>query len=120
MIELIPEMPENVLGVSAIGEVTAEDYEKILIPAAEARIQESGKIRVLIHFGPDFGGFKVGAILEDAKLGLEHWRSWEKIAVVTDNQSIRDAITTFSWLVPGEIEIFPNQGMPDAIEWVRS
>lgn len=120
MIELIPNMPENVLGMSAKGEVTTGDYETVVIPAVEARIRESGKIRVLIHIGPDFDGFKAGAILEDAKLGLEHWRSWEKIAVVTDDQSIRDAITTFSWLIPGEIEIFPNGGMPDAIEWAKS
>ena len=39
MIELIPDLPENVLGFSAKGEVTVEDYETVLIPAVEARIK---------------------------------------------------------------------------------
>jgi hypothetical protein len=120
MIELIPDLPENVLGFRATGDVTVGDYETVIIPAVEARIKESGKIRVLAHLGPDFTGFKSGVLLQDAKLGLEHIKAWEKIAVVTDQQSIRDSITTFGWLIPGEIELFYNAGLPDAIEWAKS
>jgi hypothetical protein len=120
MIELIPDMPENVLGFSGKGEVTVQDYETVLIPALEARIKEAGKVRIVVHLGPDFESFKAGAILEDAKLGLEHMRAWEKIAIVTDERAIRDAITAFGWMVPGEIELFPDAGLPDAIEWARS
>lgn len=120
MIELIPNLPENVLGFNAKGEVTVQDYETVLIPAVEARIKESGKIRVVVHLGPEFGDFKSGVLIQDAKLGLEHVKAWQKIAVVTNDQSIRDAITTFGWLVPGEIELFPEGGLPDAIEWAKS
>lgn len=120
MIELIPDMPENVLGFCAKGEVTVGDYETVVIPAVESRIEKAGKLRVLVHLGPQFDSFKAGAILEDAKLGLEHLRAWEKIAVVTDERSIRDTVTAFGWMVPGEIELFPNEGMPAAIEWVES
>jgi len=41
MIEIISELPENVLGVRAKGRVTAGDYEQVLIPAVEAACAEA-------------------------------------------------------------------------------
>ena len=36
MIEIMSGLPENVVAAIANGEVTGEDYEKVLIPAIEA------------------------------------------------------------------------------------
>lgn len=32
MIEVIPDLPGNVVGVEGVGEVTSEDYKNVLIP----------------------------------------------------------------------------------------
>ena len=53
MIERIPDLPDHVLGFSAKGKVTAEDYEKVLIPAVEKELKENKKIRFLYNFGKD-------------------------------------------------------------------
>ena len=37
MVEPIPNLPDNVLGFKAIGRVTSEDYETVLIPAVDAQ-----------------------------------------------------------------------------------
>ena len=47
MIEVIPDLPEGVVGVEAVGEVTADDYRNVLIPAAEAVLEQHGKARLL-------------------------------------------------------------------------
>jgi hypothetical protein len=39
MIEVIQGLPENVVGVEGVGEVSAEDYKSVLIPAAEERLR---------------------------------------------------------------------------------
>ena len=40
MIEIINELPENVVGFRATGKVTKDDYEKILMPAVDAQAKE--------------------------------------------------------------------------------
>ncbi len=36
MVEKIPDLPDNVLGFTAKGTVTAKDYESVIIPEVEA------------------------------------------------------------------------------------
>lgn len=38
MIELMTGLPDNVLGLIAIGELTAEDYKTIVMPAVEEKV----------------------------------------------------------------------------------
>jgi len=42
VVEKIPDLPDNILGFSATGTVTAHDYESIIIPAVEAQKQNAG------------------------------------------------------------------------------
>jgi hypothetical protein len=37
VLRLIEDLPEGIVGVEARGTVTAEDYERVLVPAVEAR-----------------------------------------------------------------------------------
>ncbi|MGE5408106.1 MAG: STAS/SEC14 domain-containing protein, partial [Syntrophothermus sp.] len=77
MLELLPDLPDNVIGIEAVGEVGADDYRDVLIPATEAALGASDRIRLLYVLGERFEGVSVGAALEDLKLGLEHLRGWE-------------------------------------------
>ncbi|MGT2434138.1 STAS/SEC14 domain-containing protein (plasmid) [Cupriavidus basilensis] len=55
MIEIIEGFPGNVVAVSATGEVTRDDYEKVLIPAVEAALARREKIRIYYELGSRFG-----------------------------------------------------------------
>lgn len=118
MIELIPGLPENVVGVEAVGEVSAEDYEKVLIPAAEAALAKHGKARLLYVIGERFERISAGAVWEDTKLGLEHLRGWELMAVVTDVEWIGHALRAVGWMIPAKIRIFPTSERAAAEAWV--
>ena len=59
MLELTPDLPDNVVGIRASGQVAAEDYESVLIPAIEARLAQRDRVRVLYHLGPDFTGLLI-------------------------------------------------------------
>ena len=43
MLEPITGLPDNALGFTAVGDVTAEDYETILIPAVEEKLKTEEK-----------------------------------------------------------------------------
>ena len=117
MIRLIEGLPENVLGLEAVGKVTDEDYENVLDPAVEAMVAAYGEIRCVYVLGDDFDGWTLGAMWEDAKAGGRDLRRWKRIAVVTDTDWIRHAVNGFGWMMPGDVKVFPVAGLEDAKSW---
>ena len=118
MLEVIPNMPENVLGVNAKGKVTGEDYDRVLIPAVEDLLTRHKKIRVLYQLGPDFSGFTTEAMWDDAKVGIRHITAFEKIAVVSDVDWIAAAVKIFAFVIPCPVKVFNNEELPKAKAWV--
>lgn len=118
MVEPIPGLPDNVLGFSAKGTITAEDYESTIIPAVEELFARQGKVRFLYHLGEDFSGIEAAAAWDDAKLGLEHLGGWEKVAVVSDIAWIRAAVKVFALVIPGHVRVFDNGELAQAKQWI--
>jgi hypothetical protein len=118
MIELLPNLPSEVVGFIASGRVTANDYESVVFPAIESKLEAHGKVRILYQIGPKFSGFTAGAMWDDAKVGLAHLRAWEKIAIVTDVDWIRGAVGIFSFLVPCPVKMFSNSEFAEAKDWI--
>ena len=118
MLELIPTLPDHVVGVVASGEVTANDYATILIPAVEAALEKHGKVRMLYHVGPAFKSFTAGALWDDMKVGVAHWKAWEKVAVVTDVDWVAGAMRFFGFAMPCPVKVFANKDLAEATEWI--
>jgi hypothetical protein len=118
MIDLIGGLPDSVLGLEAKGEVTGEDYERVLIPALESKLGRHKKIRLLYVLGSEFDGYSAGAIWEDTRVGMSHPLSWERIAVVTDDDSYRRLVRGFGFMVPGEVRVFAGSELDAARAWV--
>lgn len=123
MLEIIEGLPENALGFTASGDVTAKDYENVLIPAVEEALKHHDKVRLLYHLGDKFKRFEAGAMWDDAKVGLTHITEWEKIAIVTDVNWIQQAGKIFGLAietkaVPGDVKVFHNSELEDAVEWI--
>jgi hypothetical protein len=118
MVERIPDLPDNVLGFTAKGTVTADDYESSIIPAVEAHFARSEKVRFLYHLGEDFSGFETAAAWDDAKLSLKHLGGWERVAVVTDVEWIRASMRMFGIVIPGQVRVFHNAELAEATRWL--
>lgn len=118
MVEPIPDLPDGVLGFTAKGTVTAQDYESIIVPAVEAMAERQGGIRFLYHLGEDFDGFEAGAVWDDAKLGLAHYTGWKKMALVSDVEWIRGAVRLVGLAIPGHVRVFHNAELDAARRWV--
>ena len=118
MIELIDDLPEPVVGFRAKGKVTGDDYEQVLMPRVDAALKAHDKVRLLYVLGDDFDGYSGGAMWDDAKLGMEHLRKWERIAVVTDVDWVEHAVKAFGWMIPGKVKRFDDDELDDAREWI--
>lgn len=118
MIEQIKNLPENVVGFNAKAQITGEDYEKILIPLVEKKLRKFKKISLLYHLGDEFEKFEPRAMWDDAKTGLLHLFSWDKIAIVTDVSWIRGTSKVCAFLIPCQVRIFDNKDLDAAVKWV--
>ncbi|GGY20972.1 STAS/SEC14 domain-containing protein [Rhodanobacter panaciterrae] len=118
MIAQIEGLPAGTLGFRAHGQVTAADYENIIVPDVEAAFALNRKLRLLYVTAEDFTGFDPGAMWDDAKLGMRHFSSWERIALVTDVGWLRTAATAFSFAVPAQVRLFHGAELTEATHWI--
>ena len=118
MIELIEGLPANVVGVRGSGQVSADDYQNVLIPSVEEKLGAHGRIRLLYVLGPDVDGFSPGAVWEDAKVGMQHLTSWDRIAVVTDIDWVEDVIKAVGFAMPCQVRVFDDDDLDEAREWI--
>jgi len=120
VIKMMDNLPANVIGFEAVGEVDAGDYKSTLDPAVDAALQTHDKLRLVYVLGEQFGGYTGGAMWEDTKLGIGHWGAWEKIAIVTDSEWVENGIKAFGWMVPGEVKTYSTAALDDATEWASA
>ena len=118
MIKLLPGFPDNVVAAEASGEVEDDDYEDILMPAIDAASAKYDKIRMLYVFDNDFDGFEGEAALDDAKVGMKHFFSFERFAVVADKSWIRGSVKAVGILIPGKVRTFGLAERAAAEAWI--
>ena len=68
MLEPLTELPDGVIGFTAVGELHSDDYEQVLIPAIEQQLAAGEKVRIVLVF-PSFDGVSGGAMWDDLKMG---------------------------------------------------
>ncbi len=118
MIEVMIDLPDHVLGVEATGEVTAEDYRRVLVPALEVKLRTHRRVRLLYVIGDGFEGFTGGAAWEDTKVGMKHLTAFERTAIVTDVEWIEKMVKALGFALPGEVRLFDEDDLQGAREWV--
>jgi SpoIIAA-like len=120
MMERIPGLPDNVLGFRASGSVSADDYANVVVPAVETASKANEKLRLLYVIPNDCTGFSVNSMWDDTKVVMGHVKQWEKIALVSDQEWLRDSVKLLGRLMPGELKGFPMQEEASAGVWVAS
>jgi hypothetical protein len=118
MIEIVDGSPAGILEVRATGRVTEHDYETVLIPGVEAALSGGTPVRLLFQIGPGFDGYSAGAIWADARLGMRHWRGFDRVAVVTDSDLIETAVKMFGFAMPSPVATFDLDEAEKARAWL--
>jgi hypothetical protein len=113
MIKVLTGLPDGVIGFETEGEVRAEDYRDVLIPAVE---KAATPLRAVVVI-PKWDGMSGGALWEDMKLGLHTVRDLKRLALVTDIEWMGHALSLFGWLTPGEMNRFALADRDAAATW---
>ncbi|SFA99928.1 SpoIIAA-like [Poseidonocella pacifica] len=108
----------DILELRISGTVTERDYTEVLIPALEARIAEHKRVRLLVRFDSNVSDFTLGALFEDSRMGLKHWRGFDRVAVVAEPNWITKAIRAFAVIMPCPVMIFPLAEEDEARRWL--
>ncbi len=118
MIEIMSGFPDDVLAISGSGEISEDDYRKVLVPAAREKLRKFKKVRLFFHLGEGFTGYTAGAAWEDAKLGIGNWTGWGRIAVVTDVKWIAQAMRLMAPLFHHPLHVYANAELEIAKRWI--
>jgi hypothetical protein len=118
MLQFINDLPGHVVGIRATGEVSKEDYQKVLIPRIEELIENGSHVNYLVVLETDLHKFSAAAWWEDFKFGFKNFGKWEKVAVVTDQKSVEWFSDVVGHIVPGQVRGFKLSELSEALKWV--
>lgn len=106
----------DLVEVHVRGRLVKEDHER-LVPELERRIRDHGPLRVLVVLR-DLGGSSAGALLKELPLDAVHFDDIVRLALVSDDDVIRDLAGLSPLLTSAEVECFSAERIEEAREWV--
>jgi len=107
----------NLLVIKLTGKITHDDYQSTLVPAIKNMKTDFSEINVCAILDEDFDGYELQASFDDAKLGIEFWKSWNKIALIGAPKWLGKAAEAMSILMPGAIRGFND--LDEAKSWIN-
>ncbi|MEP2027788.1 MAG: STAS/SEC14 domain-containing protein [Paracoccaceae bacterium] len=119
MIELLMTASTHQLEFRFSGRVTQSDYDEVVLPAVKEALGEHDRIRVLAIADEGFTGFDMGAVWADTRMGLSHWRGFDRIAVATDKDWMTVGTRAFALLAPCPLKAFSISETDEARRWLR-
>ena len=118
MIQLLEDLPENIVGFKATGDVTETDFKETVLPNVEKLVAKTGTLNYLLILDTSIANFTAAAWWQDALLGIKNLTKWHRAAIVTDVEAIRGFTSIFSVVIPGEFRGFKQEDLQQAIDWV--
>jgi stage II sporulation SpoAA-like protein len=123
MLEKIPDVPDGIDALKAVGTLTKEDYERAVEPILDEARRRGRRIRLLVQVGPEYEGFTAGMAWEKAATGLRSFsmlRLFDGYAIVSDAGWIREWTLLVGFLLPFPLRVFANDERDEAIAWLSS
>ncbi|RFZ86084.1 STAS/SEC14 domain-containing protein [Mucilaginibacter terrenus] len=120
MLQFINDLEPHVVGIHAIGEVTKQDIDTVLLPRIDELVQRQGEINYLLVLETDVKNWTAGAWLDDVKMGIKNFTKWNKIAVVSDQKGVEWFTDAFRFFIPGKSKGYSLNQLDDAVKWVTA
>lgn len=106
----------RILEIHASGKLTKEDYKEFL-PQMERLIERFGKLNLLFDMH-DFHGWELGALWEDFKFDVKHFRDVERLAVVGEKKWQTGMAVFCKPFTTAKIRYFERDKMEEAQRWI--
>ena len=104
--------------VKVTGKLTKDSYEAFA-PVVNEQIEANGKIRILFEMH-DFHGWTAGALWEDLKFDMKHWKDIERLAIVGESKWEAGMATFCKPFTTAKIQYFDHTKLDEAKTWIES
>lgn len=118
MLRRISNMPAGTIGFEAVGEVEDDDWEDAVEPVLRREIADGRNVRLLYLYGPEARDIEHDVLAADTGFRARHATSFERVAVVSDEDWMRPALRVLSFLLPGKARGFAVRDLPAAKAWL--
>ena len=120
MVRRMRDMPVGTIGFEAAGEVEDDDWEDTVEPVLRQEIAAGRKLRLLYLLGPATREVEGDAVKADTAFRARHASSFDRVAVVSDEDWVRPALRALSFLLPGKAKGFPVRDLAEAKAWLAA
>jgi hypothetical protein len=120
MLRAMSEMPPGTIGFEARGEVEDDDWEHIVEPVLRREIADGHKVKLLYVLGAQAREVEGDAMSADIEFRARHASSFERVAVVSDEDWMRPALRALSFLMPGKARGFRVKELDQAKAWLAN
>lgn len=97
------------------GEITGEDYKSVK-PKIEEVMEEKGKVKFLMDL-TNAEGFNLGAVYQDIKFDVEHFKNIGATAVVASKKTYEMMVKAINTIYPEKVYHFEDQ--KSALTWLK-
>ncbi|ANT61602.1 MULTISPECIES: STAS/SEC14 domain-containing protein [Roseobacteraceae] len=119
MIEVHDTGEHGILEMRMTAPITDADYRDTLMPALDKALTAGNRLRLLATVEARPSDFTLGALFQDARTGLKHWRGFDRIALVSDDKMLRRTVGGFSVFMPCPVATFEMKDADAARRWLR-
>ena len=120
MLRQMTDMPVGTIGFEGIGDVEDDDWEDTVEPVLRQEIAEGRKVRLLYLMGPESRDVEGDAVKADLGFRARRAKSFDRVAVVSDEDWVGPALGALSFLMPGKAKGFPVHELVDAKSWLAA
>ena len=115
-IDVREEEDGKLLDIRLTGKLHKHDYQQF-VPIVDRAVQKHGKVRMLVRMH-NFHGWDGGALWEDIKFDLKHFKAIERLAIVGEKTWEKWMVAFCTPFTTAAIEYFPAEKAAEAREWV--
>ena len=122
MIEEMPDFPEGTAGFRITGTIDRADYTERVLPRLRELTERGDPLRALFVIEGSFHEQPSAAweaLKADVDYLVRHRHPW-RVAVVTDQSLVTNAVRLTSWLVPGDMRVFAVAEADEARSWIAA
>ena len=116
-IELHEKAEGQILEAHATGKLEKDDYQRFA-PIVERMINQHGKIRVLLELH-DFHGWTAGALWEDIKFDIKHFRDITRLAIIGETKWERGMALFCRPFTTAKVKYFTHDQTAQAWDWIN-
>jgi len=117
MYNILPETKDYLIAIRVEGVMTSQDYQTLL-PYLKSRIEQHGRIRVLVEL-KDFKGIEILGLLRTLPYVFKYGRRVQKKAILTDEPWVYRWAKLFTPFYRTKVRCFPTTEGEQARDWIR-